>query len=110
MKCRLENYIDKNLQLQLLNPTKYYLNHIDDEEIMLELARDDPYLFQHVIRQDYIQKISSHERLYQCPECQSNIVQDEWGEQYCPNCGVVTRSHSRYVAGFKHELSYGLKI
>ena len=109
MNCALENYIDDDLQQRLVNPIKYYLNHIDDKEIMIELARDDPYLYQHVKRLDFIDKIGSHEKLYQCPECRSSIITDEWGEEYCETCGLVTRSHYNYVAGQKINLPYGLK-
>ena len=103
------NYIDDNLKLRLENPTKYYLNHIHDEEIMIELIREDPYLFQHVIRLDFINKISNHDNIHQCPECRGSIIKDESGEEYCETCGLVTRTHIAYVAGQRISLPFGLK-
>ena len=109
MNCALENYIDDDLQLLLENPTKYYLDHIDDIEIMMELARDDLDLYIHVTRLDFIRKMSNHEKIYHCPECHSNIIKDEWGEEYCETCGLVTRTHYNYTAGQKISLPFGLK-
>lgn len=103
------NYIDDDLKLRLENPTKYYLNHIHDEEIMIELIREDPYLFQHVIRLDFINKISNHDNIHQCRECRGSIIKDESGEEYCEKCGLVTRTHIAYVAGQRISLPFGLK-
>lgn len=109
MNCTLGNYIDDDLRLKLENPKKYYLDHITDEEIMVELIMDDPYLYQHIMRLDFINKIRNHDKIYQCPECRSNIITDEWGEEYCETCGLITRTHYNYTAGHRITLPFGLK-
>lgn len=109
MNCALENFLDDDLQLRLENPTKYYLDHINDEQVMIELVLEDPYLYQHVMRLDFINKMSNHENIHQCPECRSNIITDEFGEEYCETCGLITRTHIPYVAGQRINLPFGLK-
>lgn len=104
-----ENFSDDDLQLKLENPTKYYLENIDDAEIMNELKWEDPDLYLHILRLNFINKITDHEPIYRCPECRSNIITDEWGEEYCSNCGLVTRTHYQYVAGQSIVLPFGLK-
>ena len=105
----IENFIDDTLKAKLVNPTKYYLEHVDDDAIMMELAREDLELYAHVLRLDFINKMSNHEPIYQCPECRSNIITDESGEEYCSTCGLVTRTYYKYVAGQCISLPFGLK-
>ena len=47
-----------------------------------------------------------------CPECRTRtiILDEEKCEEYCTRCGTITRAASRYVAGEKIELPYGLII
>ena len=89
---------------------KYYIDHIHDSNVMHELRWKEPETDNKVRRLFYIKSLQSKEPLTLCPECGFDIVEDEWGEEYCPKCGTVTRSHSQYSAGFKHDLPYGLKI
>lgn len=45
-----------------------------------------------------------------CPECRTRtiILDKEKCEEYCTECGTITRAASRYVAGTQIELTYGL--
>lgn len=45
-----------------------------------------------------------------CPECRTRtiILDEEKCEEYCVICGTITRAASRYVAGKKVDLAYGL--
>lgn len=47
-----------------------------------------------------------------CPECKTRtiILDEEKCEEYCVTCGIITRAASRYVAGKKVDLAYGLII
>lgn len=47
-----------------------------------------------------------------CPYCGTHtiILDEEKCEEYCTTCGVITRAASRYVAGNKVDLPYGLII
>lgn len=47
-----------------------------------------------------------------CPECKTRtiILDEEKCEEYCIICGTITRASSRYVAGNKIDLAYGLII
>lgn len=47
-----------------------------------------------------------------CPECGTRtiILDKEKCEEYCEMCGTITRASSRYVAGIKVDLTYGLII
>lgn len=76
---------------------------------MKELKWSDHDLYLHVCRIHYIQKLKNKTRTSICPECESVILQDKWGEEYCMKCGLVTRATYDYVAGFKIDLPYGLK-
>ena len=96
-------------KLKLEDPIKYYLEHIHDEDIMNELKWEDPELYNHIIRLNFIHLMSNHEQIYICPECHKNIITDEWGEEYCSNCGLVTRTYYDYVAGLRLELPFGRK-
>lgn len=96
-------------KLKIENPLQYYLDNINDNDIMTELAWEDPELYQHVQRIYFIHKMQNHEPIYKCPECRGEIITDEWGEEYCETCGQVTRTQFRYVAGHKIKLAYGLK-
>ena len=47
-----------------------------------------------------------------CPECGTRTItldQDKC-EEYCTQCGYITRAATRYVAGNKIDLPYGLII
>lgn len=51
------------------------------------------------------------EQLHFCPECGTRLDNDlDKGDDYCPNCGLITRSSSEYTMGQKIRLPYGLKI
>ena len=91
------------------NPTKYYLQHFYDQEIMDHLKWVDPYQYLDVIRLHFIKQMTNHENINTCPECKGNIITDEWGEEYCEECGLVTRTHYPYIAGQKITLDYGIK-
>ena len=47
-----------------------------------------------------------------CPECGTRtiILEEQKCEEYCIICGSITRAASRYVAGNKIDLAYGLII
>ena len=47
-----------------------------------------------------------------CPECNTKtiILDKEKCEEYCTNCGTITRAASRYVAGNMIDLAYGIII
>lgn len=47
-----------------------------------------------------------------CPVCHTRtiVLDEEKCEEYCTHCGTITRAASRYVAGEKIELAYGLII
>ncbi|MCR5027014.1 MAG: hypothetical protein K6A34_06205 [Methanobrevibacter sp.] len=47
-----------------------------------------------------------------CPECKTRtiVLDKEKCEEYCINCGTITRASSRYVAGKQVDLAYGLII
>lgn len=47
-----------------------------------------------------------------CPECGKHTIKldEEKCEEYCTQCGYITRASSRYVAGNKYDLPYGLII
>ena len=96
-------------QLKLENPTEYYLKNIKDPEIMDELRWEDPYFYDYILRLHFINEMQNHENIYRCPECRGNIITDDWGEEYCTNCGLVTRTHYPYTAGQPISLPYGIK-
>lgn len=105
--CEESNVNDDTLKLE--NPIKYYLKNFDDEEIMAELRWEDPELYQKILRIVEIDGMKNKQQIYRCPECEKNIITDEWGEEYCSNCGLVTRAHYPYVAGQRINLVFGLK-
>lgn len=105
-----DNRISDDIKLKLESPIQYYLEHIDDEEIMAELAWDDPELYQQIQRLLFIQCMQPYENITQCPECRGEIITDEWGEEYCETCGLITRTQYPYVAGHKIRLPYGQKL
>ena len=95
---------------------EFYLEHYDDKEIMFELWLYDPifYLrvkdaYPHWKRVKYIKLCKNHEPIYNCPECGAEITTDEWGEEYCSICGLITRTHYNYVAGLQFEVPFGIK-
>ena len=56
----------------------------------------------------YIKNIQSYTPIYY-PECGEDLeVDDE--QVYCPQCGLVCMDSICYVAGFKYDLPYGLKL
>lgn len=107
-----EKICDDNT-LKTENPISYYLQNFKDEEVqkeLSELAWTDHDLYQRILRLHFIYEMSNHEHINTCPECHSIIITDEWGEEYCSNCGIVTRSFYQYVAGQKIKLHYGCKV
>lgn len=94
------------------NLLEYYLDNLDNEEIMEELRWENPSLFRKIQRIHYIDSLRSKEPTGKCPECKSKtiIVDNDTCEEYCENCGLVTRNNYPYVAGIQHELYWGLKI
>lgn len=105
-------YSEKNNsddRLKLEDPITYYLEHIDDYEIMGELRWEDPELYTLIFRLNYIKSLANKEPIYRCPICRGNIITDTWGEEYCSVCGLVTRTSYPYVAGQKIHLDYGVK-
>ena len=97
-------------ELKTINPLTYYLKHIGNIELMEELRWENPPLYRKVHRIHYILSFKTKEPLNKCPECGEHITSDEWGEEYCPKCGCVTRNNYNYTSGTKHCLPYGLKI
>lgn len=95
--------------LKLDNLIEYYLKNFDNPEIMSELEWDNPSLYRKICRIHYVHSIQCKDNLSKCPDCRSEIIQDEWGEEYCSECGLVTRSYYDYVAGQKVQFPYGLK-
>ena len=48
------------------------------------------------------------EQLTICPECSTELEKDlDTDDDYCPKCGLITRSYSEYTAGQKVDLPYG---
>lgn len=97
-------------ELKKENPIKYYLKHYGDQKIMKELRFENRELYDKIHRLHYILSQCNKEPIWVCPECKGHIAQDEWGEEYCPRCGLVTRSHTNYNAGIQINLPYGLKL
>lgn len=91
------------------NPIRYYLENINNLRVMSQLYKEDTELYHHILRLDWISKMSNHEPIYVCPNCQGSIITDEWGEEYCSHCGLVTRTQTQYVAGQKIFLPFGIK-
>lgn len=77
---------------------------------MDELKWEDPYFYDTIIRLHYIKQMQNHDNIYMCPECQGDIITDEAGEEYCNECGLITRNCYPYTAGTKYELPYGLRL
>ena len=77
---------------------------------MERLRWEDIELYNLVQRLHFLKSFQNTEPIYNCPECGEDIREDEWGEEYCPQCGLITRSHSTYTAGRKFELPFGLKL
>ena len=100
---------DDDAGLKQKNPIKYYLKHYNNKKIMDELRWENPELYNRIQRLHKKWLITNHEPIYKCPECNQNIITDEWGEEYCNNCGLVTRTHYPYVAGQKIHLPFGIK-
>ena len=96
-------------ELKETNPVKYYLNHIGNLKIMVQLKQENRELYDFIHRLDYIKSFQNTEPISRCPECNTRINQDEWGEEYCPKCGTVTRSNYPYVAGIPVEFPFGTK-
>lgn len=101
---------DTDEELKENNPIKYYLKHIGNQKVMAELKRTDKDLYDKVQRLDYILSFANKEPIWKCPECKEHINIDEWGEEYCPECGLITRTHYKYNAGIQIRLPYGIKL
>ena len=63
-------------------------------------------------RKYYINSFLNHESLKYCPECQGEIEysSEDEDEAYCTECGLIVTASSQYVAGFKIDLPYGLRL
>ena len=103
----IEKSDDTELTFQEL--IKYYLENFDNKEILDNLHWEDPYLYDTIVRLHYISQLKNKYNLHICPECRGTITSDESGEEFCTECGLVTRSFYHYVAGQKMTLPYGLK-
>ena len=58
------------------------------------------------------QQCLNHKPLNKCPECHGQIeysTEDE-DEAYCTECGLIVSASIAYVAGFKIDLPYGLRL
>jgi len=57
-------------------------------------------------------EIEEVENIDKCPNCKTlTIVRSENGsEEYCTQCGLITRASYDYVAGIKFDLPYGILI
>ena len=102
--------IEKSDDTELTFPDliKYYLENYD-KEIIDTLRWEDPYLYETIVRLHYISQLKNKHNLHKCPECRGTISSDEQGEEFCTDCGLVTRTFYLYVAGQKITLPYGLK-
>ena len=63
-------------------------------------------------RKYYINKFINHKPLNRCPEC-GGIIEyssEDEDEAYCTECGLVTSASNCYVAGFKIDLPYGIRL
>ena len=47
-----------------------------------------------------------------CPECRTRtiILDNDKCEEYCTKCGTITRAPTRFVAGEKIDLPYGILL
>ena len=57
----------------------------------------------------YIKGMQSHTPTT-CPFCAKTLVEDETGQVYCPQCGLVCQDSTAYISGIRHCLPYGLKL
>lgn len=106
-----DNHIsDEDEKLKTENPIKYYLKHYNDQKIMFELRQENRELYNKICRLHYILSFQNKEPIWRCPECGEHVNIDEWGEEYCPTCGLVTRTHYNYNAGIQINLPYGIKL
>ena len=101
---------EEDTQLLKENPIRYYLKHIGNIKMMGELKRDNRELYDKVHRLHYILSFANKEPIWKCPECGEDINVDEFGEEYCPRCGLITRTHTNYNAGIQIKLPYGIKL
>ena len=63
-------------------------------------------------RKYYINSFLNHTSLKYCPEC-GGIIEyssEDEDEAYCTDCGLVTSASNCYVAGFKIDLPYGIRL
>ena len=60
----------------------------------------------------YVNSFLNHESLKYCPECGAEIKysSEDEDEAYCTHCGLVTSASNQYVAGFKIDLPYGVRL
>lgn len=94
------------------HPVSYYIKNFNNQNVQIELFKlrlVDSDLYQYICRLHFIYSISNKEPINQCPVCGGEIITDEWGEEYCNQCGLVTRTHYDYAAGVKIFLDFGLK-
>ena len=101
----IEDYLNEASYEELLD---YYLHKATKKEwALLKWVKPDVYII--IKRKKYISECVNHEPIHICPECGGNIISDEWGEEYCNTCGLVTRSYYDHVAGQPIILPFGLK-
>ena len=95
----------------LQNNLDYYLQHIDNQEIMSKLKWENPILYETVQRINYLLSFANKEPIYNCPECGAEIeVDKDLCEEYCSQCGLITRNSYPYIAGQKYTLPYGIRL
>ena len=63
-------------------------------------------------REFYINTFINHEPLNHCPECGGEIKysSEDEDEAYCTHCGLIVSASSRYVAGMRIDLPYGIRL
>ena len=60
----------------------------------------------------YINSFLNHESLKYCPECGGEVEysSEDEDEAYCTECGLVTSGSYPYVAGFRINFPYGIRL
>ena len=106
-----EKWLDDITGADLQKNFEYYLQNIDNQEIMDQLKWENPRLYDIVHRIDYILSFSNKQPIGKCPECGAEIIVDKDAcEEYCRECGLVTRNSYPYVASQKYDLPYGIRL
>ena len=60
----------------------------------------------------YINSFLNHDSLKYCPECGGEVEysSEDEDEAYCTECGLVTSGSYPYVAGFRINFPYGIRL